>query len=475
MVKSAEKKSSTSNKMNMCEGKIMPLLIKFAFPLLITGVLQVLFNAADMIVVGQFSKNKELCVAAVGSTGSLVALLVNVFIGLSVGVNVLCARYFGSKEHEGLSKTVHTAVVLSVILGVFLSIVGFFGAEFFLKLMQTPSDVLPLSTLYLRIYFLGMVPALVYNFTSAILRAVGDTKRPMYFLTIAGITNVVLNVVLVMFFHLDVAGVAIATVASQIISATLTVICLLRDDGAIKLHLPKLKIYKDKLIQIIKIGLPAGINSAMFSVSNIIMQSSINIYDTVMAGGAGIVVAGCSAAASVEGLSFTALDSIYQAIVSFTGQNFGMRNYDRIKKAQKYGHILVLVLGFALSALMFVFAEPLISLYMAKDAAEAIEIGANRIRIIGSASIILGCANVIIGAMRGLGYSLVPMISSIICICGVRILWIFTVFQAWFNIYVLYACFPISYALSLIVQAICFVYVMKDVQRKYPPLNELTK
>ncbi len=474
MSKAITKKDATSNKLNMCEGRIMPLLIKFAFPLLITGVLQVLFNAADMIIVGQFSQNKELCVAAVGSTGSLVGLLVNVFIGLAVGVNVLCARYFGAKEHENLSQTVHTAVILSVILGIFLSIVGFFCAEYFLKLMQTPEAVLPLATLYLKIYFLGMVPTLVYNFTSAVLRAVGDTKRPMYFLTIAGVVNVVLNIILVLFFHLDVAGVAIATVTSQLISAILTVVCLIRDDGAIKLCRNKLKITKDKVIQITKIGLPAGINSAMFSVSNIIVQSSINIYDSVIAGGAGYVVAGCSAAASVEGLSFTALDSIYQAIVSFTGQNFGTRNYDRIKKAQKYGHILVLVVGAVLSVLMFIFAEPLISLYTSGDAAEAVAIGANRIRLIGSSAIILGCANVIIGAMRGLGYSLIPMVSSIICICGMRIIWIFTAFRVWFDIYVLYACYPISYALSLIVQAICFVFVMKDVQRKYPALNELT-
>lgn len=473
MIFSAVKKPRASAKMNMCEGPILPLLIKFAFPLLITGVLQVLFNAADMIIVGQFSANKELCVAAVGSTGSLVALIVNTFIGLSVGTNVLCARFFGAKEHEDLSKTVHTSIVLSLIIGAFLTVVGFFGAEFFLTLMSTPSEVLPLATLYLRIYFLGMVPMLIYNFSAAILRAVGDTKRPMYFLTAAGIVNVIFNVIFVLGFHLDVAGVAIATVISQVISSTLTLRCLIKDDGDIKLCLAQLKLDKGKLIQIVRIGVPAGIHSAMFSISNVIMQSSINIYDIVTTGGTGLIVAGCSAAGNIEGLSFTALDSVYQAVVSFTGQNFGTRNYERIKKAQKYGQILVLALGITLCALMCIFAEPLVSLYAGDESAQVIEIGANRLRLVGGTAFIFGCSNILVGTIRGLGYSVIPTITSAICICGFRILWVYTVFQVWFDIYVLYACFPISYMLCLIVQAICLVYVMKDAQRRYPPKDKL--
>lgn len=473
MIFSAVKKPRTSTKMNMCEGPILKQLIKFAFPLLVTGILQVLFNAADMIVVGQFSANEELCVAAVGSTGSLVALIVNTFIGLSVGTNVLCARFFGAKEYDDLSKTVHTSIIVSLIVGALLTVVGFFGAEFFLTLMSTPSEVLPLSTLYLRIYFLGMIPMLVYNFSAAILRAVGDTKRPMYFLTTAGVVNVIFNLILVLGFHLDVAGVAIATVISQVISSILTVRCLIKDDGAIKLRLSALRVDKIKLMQIIRIGVPAGIHSAMFSISNVIMQSSINLYDVAITGGSGLIVAGCSAAGNIEGLSFTAMDSVYQSVVSFTGQNFGVRNYERIKKAQKYGQILVLILGVSLSALMCIFAEPLVSLYAGEDSAQVIEIGANRLRIVGGTSFIFGCSNIIIGTIRGLGYSVIPMITSAVCICGFRILWAYTVFQAWFDIYVLYACFPISYILSLIVQAICLIFVMRDVKKRYPPKDKL--
>lgn len=455
--------------MNMCEGAILPQLIKFAFPLLVTGVLQVLFNAADMIIVGQFSTNKELCVAAVGSTGSLVALLVNTFIGLSVGTNVLCARFFGAKEYNDLSKTVHTSIIISLIIGAFLSVVGFFGAEYFLTLMSTPGDVLPLATLYLRIYFLGMIPMLVYNFSAAILRAVGDTKRPMYFLITAGVANVLLNIVFVLGFHIDVAGVAIATVISQTISATLILRCLIKDDGCVRIRLSQLKIDGSKLIQIIRIGVPAGINSAMFSISNVIMQSSINAYDMVVTGGTGLVVAGCSAAANIEGIASTAMDSVYQAVVSFTGQNFGMRNYERIKKAPRYGVLLVLMLGVTLGVTVCIFGKPLISLYTGKDAAKAIEIGAIHLMIVGATNFICGCSNVFVGAIRGLGYSMLPMITSIVSVCGVRLLWIFTVFRHWYEIRVLFCAYPVSFILSLIIQMICFALVMADVKKRYPP------
>lgn len=451
----------------------MPQLIKFALPLMVTGVLQVLFNAADIIIVGKFAENSERSLAAVGATGPLIALIVNLFIGLSVGTNVLCARYFGAKEHENLSKTVHTSMIVSVAIGILLMTIGFFGAEFFLSLMSVPPEALQLSTLYLKIYFLGMIPMLIYNFAAAILRSVGDTKRPMYFLLLAGVVNVLLNLLLVIVFHLDVAGVAIATVASHIISATLTVICLIRDDGSIKLCLSLLKCDRHKLMQIIRIGLPAGLQSTMFNIANVIIQSSLNAYDIAVTGGTGVIVAGCSAASSIEGIVFTAMDSVYQAVVSFTSQNFGMRNYKRIKKAQLYGQALVIIVGVTLCAICFIFAEQLVGLYADKESIEAITIGANRLRLVGGTCFIYGCSSIIVATIRGLGYSMIPMITSLICVCGARLVWIATAFQRWYDIYVLYMSFPISYVLSLIVQGICLIFVLKNVVKKYPTFDEL--
>ena len=457
-----------SNKMNMCEGSIMPQLIKFAFPLMVTGVLQVLFNAADIIVVGKFAENSERSLAAVGATGSLISLIVNLFIGLSVGTNVLCARYFGAKEHDNLSKTVHTSMIVSVVIGIILTVIGFFGAKTFLGLMSVPPEVLPLSTLYIRIYFLGMVPMLVYNFAAAILRSVGDTKRPMYFLLLAGVANVLLNMLLVIVFHLDVAGVAIATVASQVISATLTVICLIRDDGSIKLRLSLLKCDRQKLLLVIKIGLPAGLQSTMFAIANVIIQSSLNAYDIAMTGGTGVIVAGCSAASSIESFIFTAMDAVYQAVVSFTSQNFGVRNYKRIKKAQMYGQILVSIVGVTLCTLCIIFAEQLVGLYADKNSVETITIGANRLRLVGGSCFIYGCSNIMVATIRGLGYSLTPMITSLICVCGARLIWIATAFRVWYDIYVLYAAFPISYVLSLAAQFVCKMFVLKNVVKRFP-------
>ena len=466
----AVKKTHGSNKINMCEGKIMPQLIRFAIPLMVTGVLQVLFNAADIIVVGKFAANSDHSLAAVGATGSLISLIVNLFIGLSVGTNVLCARYFGAKEKDDLSKTVHTSMLISIVTGIFLSIVGFFGAEFFLKLMSVPADVLPLSTLYLKIYFLGIVPMLVYNFAAAILRSVGDTKRPMYFLLLAGVVNVLLNLLLVVVFHLDVAGVAIATVASQVISATLTVICLIRDDGEIKLSLSKLRCSKAHLLQIIRIGLPAGLQSTMFCIANVIIQTSVNAYDVAVTGGAGYIVAGCSAAASIESVVFTAMDAVYQAVVSFTSQNFGVRNYDRIKKAQVRGHIFVGVVAISLCVICWLFPEPLVSLYAGEESLKTIEIGANRLVIVGGTCFLMGFANIFVAGMRGMGYSMLPMIISLICICGSRLVWVATAFRIWYDIYVLYMAFPVSYALVLVAHAVCYFIISRRVMKKHPPL-----
>lgn len=451
-----------SNKIDMCEGAILPLIIRFAIPLLITGILQVLFNAADIMVVGKFGSDHSL--AAVSSTGSITALIVNLFIGLSVGTNVLCARFFGARDGKALSETIHTSMVVAVIIGAVLTFVGIVSSAPLLRMMAVPDEVLPLAALYMQIYFVGMIPSLVYNFASAVLRSVGDTKRPMYFLTLAGVINVLLNLLLVIVFRLDVAGVAIATIVSQTVSAVLCVICLFRESDDVKLCIDKLKITKQRLVQIIRVGLPAGLQSTMFSIANVVVQSSLNPFGAA-------VIAGSGAAGSIESLLFTALDSIYQAIVSFTGQNFGQRSYKRILRAQFWGQVIVYTFGLALCVLAVVFAHPLISLYA--DKPDEIAAGVDRLRVLGISVFIFASSNVAVATIRGLGYSLTPMITSLICVCGARLLWIATIFKLpqFHTVSGLYAAFPVSYILSLVVQSVCLVFVYRNAVKRYPPMD----
>ncbi len=453
------KRPRTQNKIDMTEGAILPLIVRFAVPLLITGILQVLFNAADIVVVGKFGSEHSL--AAVTSTGSITSLLVNLFIGMSVGTNVLCARFFGAKDGQALSETSHTSIVFSLIIGTVLTLVGWFSAGTLLEMMDVPPEVLPLATLYMKIYFLGMIPSLVYNFAAAVLRAVGDTKRPMYFLTLSGVLNVLLNLLFVIVFRLDVAGVALATIISQTVSAVLTVICLYRESGDVKLYISKLKITRIRLLQVIRVGLPAGMQSTMFSISNVIVQSSLNTFGAV-------VIAGSGAAGSIESLLFTALDSVYQAVVCFTGQNFGKRNYKRILRAQFVGQAIVYTFGLAMCILAVVFSEELLSLYANKP--EEIAAGVDRMHMIAISVFIYASSLVAVGTIRGLGYSMTPMITSLFTVCGARVLWIYTVFQLdqFHNIKGLYAAFPVSYILSLIVQGTCLIFVFRHAKKHYP-------
>lgn len=452
-------KQRGSNKLNMCEGPILPLLIKFAFPVLVTGVLQVLFNAADIMVVGQFGSEHSL--AAVSSTGSITALIVNLFIGLTAGTTVLCARFFGANDEKALSETVHTSITISLIIGVFLTVIGVVFAEPLLKLMGVPEEVLPLSVLYMEIYFLGMLPGLIYNFAASVLRAVGDTKRPMYFLTIAGVLNVLLNLLFVIVFKMDVAGVALATVISQTVSCVLTVICLMRESEDIRLVIGKLRISKKRLLQIIAIGLPSGLHSTMFNLANVVIQSSINSFGPV-------AMAGNGASGSIESLMFTALGAISQAIVSFTSQNFGRYNYKRIVKAHLWGQAIVYTFGVALCILAVVFAEPLISLYA--DKPEEIAAGVAKLQMIGILTFIYSSSDLAVATMRGMGSSLTPTVTSLICVCGARLLWIATFFQLpeFHTLSGLYFAFPLSYVLSLVVQLISMIIVYKHIKKKHP-------
>lgn len=450
--------STSSYSIDMCNGSIAKKMIVFAVPLMLSGILQLLFNAADVIVVGKYAGDASL--AAVGSTTSLINLTTNLFIGLSVGANVLTANYFAAGHEEDLKSTVHTSMMLSVLGGIFLTVVGIVFAPYILHLMNTPDDVIDLATIYLRTYFCGMTAVMVYNFGSAVLRAVGDTKRPLYFLTLAGVINVCLNLVFVIKFNLGVLGVGLATVISQIVSAALIVLCLVKEESSIKLHISKLRIEKHKLLRIVKIGLPAGIQGMLFSLANIVIQSSVNSFGTV-------IMAGNSASQNIEGFAFTSMNAFHQAAVSFTGQNAGARKYERINKILFTALAYVLVVGIGFCFIHMTFGRYLIGFYT--DSPAVVTAGVNRLVIIAASYSVCGMMDVVVGALRGLGYSFMPMIVSLVGVCALRLIWIATVFQLeqFHKIEVIYYTYPISWTVTLIAHLICFFTVKKMIKRKW--------
>ncbi len=441
--------------MDMCNGPLLGKILVFSLPLMLSGILQLLFNAADMIVVGKCVGSDAL--AAVGSTGSLVNLIVNVFIGLSVGTNVLVARYYGAGQEKELSDTVHTAITSAIVCGIFLIFVGFFVSPFALELMGSPGEVLGQSVLYLRIYFAGMPAMMVYNFGSAVLRAVGDTKRPLYFLSIAGVINVILNLFFVIVCRMGVAGVGLATTISQFVSAALVVICLMKTETAYKLSLNKLKIYKHKLLLIIRIGVPAGLQGAIFSMSNVLIQSSINSF------GADAMAAN-SAAGNLEGFAYTAMNTFHQSAVSFTSQNFGARKYNRIGKIMLYCVLCVTVVGLVMGNGLYFLGRPLLGLYVKE--AEVIEIGLIRLLWISCPYFLCGLMDTIVGVLRGMGYAIMPMIVSLTGACLLRVIWIYTVFAADHRLEVLYFSYPFTWTVTLTIHLLCFFVVYKKLRKK---------
>ena len=444
-----------SYEMDMCHGPLTGKLLAFSLPLMLSGVLQLLFNAADIVVVGQYVGSSAL--AAVGSTGSLINLLVNLLIGLSVGTNVMVARYYGAKQAEKVSQTVHTAILLSLASGVVMIAVGGILAGPLLTLMGTPDTVLDQASVYVRIYFAGMPVIMLYNFGSAILRAVGDTKRPMYFLIIAGVANVLMNLLFVIGFHMGVAGVALATVLSQCVSAGLVLICLMRTEGCIQLSLKKLKIHKEPLIGMIKIGLPAGLQGSIFSISNVLIQSSVNSFgDLAMAGNA--------AASNIEGFIYTCMNALYQAAVSFTSQNYGAKQYKRIRKIMGSCVVIVSTVGFVLGGAALLGAPVLLSIYSGDP--QVIQYGIMRMQIICLTYFTCGIMDVMVGCLRGLGYSIMPMIVSLAGACGFRILWIFTVFAWDRTLSILYISYPISWVITFAVHMICFLAVSRRLPKE---------
>lgn len=437
---------------DMINGPILGKLLLFAFPLILSSILQLLFNAADIIVVGQFSGAEAL--AAVGSTGSLINLLTNLFLGLSIGANVLFARYVGAGDTKEAGDTLHTSILLSLISGVFLAIIGILFAKPILILMGSPADVIDLSVLYLRIYFLGMPAMLLYNFGSAILRAIGDTRRPLLFLAIAGAINVVLNLFFVICLHMSVAGVALATIISQTISSILLVRCLMKMDGACKLSLHKLRIHKDKLKSILRIGIPSGMQGVIFSISNVLIQSSINSFgSTAMAGNA--------AAANIEGFVYVSMNAFHQTCVSFTSQNYGAHRLERIPKILLRCELCVIVTGLLLGNLAYLFGTQLISIYNTDP--QVISYGLERMLYICVPYFLCGIMDTFVGSIRGMGYSIIPMIFSLLGACLFRIVWIVTVFRSLHTLPVLYMSYPISWILTLTAHFICYLIIYRKI------------
>lgn len=442
-----------SYEMDMCNGPILGKILIYSVPLMLSGILQLLFNAADVIVVGRYAGSQSL--AAVGSTTALINLLINVFIGLSVGVNVLVAQYYGAKREKDISETVHTAVAISLLSGTFLIFVGLFAARPLLELMGTPDDVINKSVIYMKIFFAGMPATMLYNFGSAILRAVGDTRRPLYFLTIAGVINVILNLFFVIAFNMDVAGVALATVISQVISAGLVFICLLRNEGPLKLKLRELKVNKIKLKRIVKVGLPAGMQGAIFSISNVLIQSSVNSFGST-------AMAGNTASQNIEGFIYSAMNAVYQTNLSFTSQNYGGRKYKRIGRITITCVAVVSVVGLILGMAAYGAGNILLHIYSSDP--EVIKIGLMRLSIIGTLYFLCGIMDTMVGSIRGVGYSILPMCVSLAGACGLRIVWVFTVFQWHRTLTTLYLSYPFTWIVTGTAHIICFTMI----RRKLP-------
>ena len=438
---------------NMLEGPLFPNIVRFAIPVILTSVLQLLFNAADLIVVGRFCGS--VSVAAVGATGAITNLMINFFIGLSIGVGVTVAHGLGSHEDDVVHCTVHTALPTALLSGAFLTVVGVSCSETFLTMMGTPETVLPLSAVYMRIIFCGITFNMVYNFCAAILRAAGDTKSPLIFLLFAGTLNVILNVVFVTQFHMNVAGVALATIITQGLSSVLVVIALMRRTDACRLYLRKIRFHKVQLEKILRIGLPAGIQSALFSISNVLIQSSVNSFGDVF-------MSGSAASSNIEGFVYVCLNAFQQSAVNFAGQNAGARQYRRVRQTLWICLGCVTVVGLVLGSLAYMFGPTLLSIYIT-DSAEAISYGMIRLAYICLPYFVCGLMDVTTGALRGIGASFVPMLISILGVCGFRIVWIYTIFQVpeFHTPQCLFFSYLVSWVITFIAQLIAFFVVYR--------------
>ena len=435
------------------EGPFLKKIILYTVPIILTGLLQLLFNAADLIVVGRFCGSDY--VGAVGATGSLINLLVNLFMGFSVGAGVCVAQGLGAKDKQLIHRTVHTAIPSAIVCGILLTVIGILFSGQFLIWMKTPEEQLALSTTYLKIYFAGVIPMLLYNFGAAILRAAGDTRSPLVYLTISGVVNVILNIVFVRFVGIDVAGVALATTISQVLSCVLVMINLTRRNDELKLQWTKLRFHKKALLRIVRIGLPAGLQGSLFAISNVIIQSSVNSLGAV-------VLNGNSASSNIEGFIYTVMIGLQQTVMNFVGQNIGARKYDNIKKITRICLLCVFVSGLTFGLLAVLFKRPLLSIYL-KDSVESIDFGASRLTVIGLTYFLCGIMDVLSGSLRGMGYSTSPMVTSIFGVCVLRIIWIATVFsqEAFHTLPILIVAWPLSWAVTSLALLCIYLFCMK--------------
>lgn len=440
--------------MDTSSGPLFKKMLIFSLPIIAVSMLQLLFNAADMITVGRFSGKEAL--AAVGATGALISLIVNTFMGLTVGTVVIVAQHYGAGKIDDLSDSVHTSMAISIISGFVVMILGLVFCKPMLTLMGTPDDILELSVLYMRIYFLGVPAMMVYNFGAAILRAVGDSRRPMYYLVISGVVNVFLNLFFVIELHMSVDGVAWATVISQYICMVLVVICLMRSDGGIRFMPKQMRIDGNKLKEIVRIGLPAGLQSLLFSVSNVMIQSAVNSFGSVM-------VAASSAASNVEGFVATPMGAYYNAAITFTGQNMGAKKYDRIDKIAKICTALIFATWFIISGAIMIFGKPLLGLYSSEP--EVIKLGMLRMEIMMVTYFTCGIMNVFPGLSRGMGYSMLPMICTLVGACLMRIVWLQTVFAWYPTVVVLFTCYPVTWSLAGLGQVGIFLYARRRIRK----------
>lgn len=439
---------------DMCNGTIMDKLISFALPLMISGMLQLMFNAVDIIVVGRFTGSQAL--AAVGSTTALICTFTNLFIGVSLGANVLAARFYASGKTKEMSETVHTAILLALISGIAMSIIGILCARESLVLIATPDDIFGQAALYLRIYFLGMPFFMLYNYGAAILRAVGDTKRPLMYLIAAGTANAVLDLILVIIFKMGVAGVAIGTITSQFISCVLVIRCLCKTDAIYKLYISKLRIKKYYLIQILKVGLPAGIQSTVINFSNVLLQSSVNSFGE-------IAMAGYTAANNILGFLYVSVNSVTQACMSFTSQNYGVRKFKRMDKVLVDCAILSIIVSVVIGGGSYLLGHQILGIYTKQE--DVIQCGMEILSISTIPYFLCGLMDMIPGSMRGVGYSAVPMLLSIIGTVGTRLVWIYGVFPEHRSLYVLFMSYPVSWGLTIVMQAICLVFVRRKIRK----------
>lgn len=447
-----------SYEIDMCNGPILGKLLQFALPLMLSSMLQLLFNAADIVVVGRFAGDHSM--AAVGSTSSIIQLLCNLFIGLSIGANILASRFYGANDRDGLHQTVHTAILMSLISGTVLAIVGVFSTRAILTLMGSPAEVIDLAALYLKIYFIGMPANMLYNFGAALLRAVGDTRRPLLFLFLAGIINVILNLVFVLLFHMDVAGVALATIISETVSAALVVRCMMRETGAVHLELRQLRLWPVRVRQILQTGLPAGLQNIMFSLANVVIQSTINSFGPT-------IVAGNAAAENIEAFVYAASNACYQAGLCFTSQNLGAGQLNRIPKILHRSQLCAALSCTVLGLAAYLFSPHLLRIYSSSP--DVISAGMAHMVIISVTYGICGLMDATVGCLRGIGYSVLPMLTALVGICGLRLLMVTVLFHfsQFHVIQTVFWSYPVSWTVTFLAHLTFFLICFRRVKQRY--------